>query len=43
MPLVLGYQGANDFRLLRTAESPADVVRFWSQRASDNGHESSHR
>jgi diaminopimelate decarboxylase len=31
MPLVLGYRGAGDVCVLRHAESPEDVVRFWSR------------
>jgi len=37
MPLVLGYRGAGDFHVLREAESPADIVRFWSREASTTG------
>jgi len=39
IPAVLGYdpQQANPIRLLRAAETPSDVVRFWSLAADQRG------
>jgi diaminopimelate decarboxylase len=30
MPLVLGFSGSSQVRVLRRSETPADIARFWS-------------